>query len=64
MVCEDFRIGCFEPGPTEVNMASESAYMETDIILSAGRDDVIADITSVRQDLTFSVMPSLSIIII
>lgn len=37
---------------------------ETYIILSAGKADVIAEITSVRHDLTFSVIPSLSIIII
>lgn len=36
----------------------------THIILSLGREEVMAEITSVRQDLTFSVMPSLSIMII
>lgn len=38
--------------------------VSTHMILSAGRDDVMAEITSVRHDLTFSVMPSLSIMII
>ena len=33
------------------------------MIFSVGNADVIADITSVRQFLTFSVMPSLSIMI-
>ena len=34
------------------------------MIFSAGNPDVMAEMTSVRQDLTFSVMPSLSIMII
>ena len=34
------------------------------MIFSVGRADVTADITSVRQFLTFSVIPSLSIMII
>lgn len=38
--------------------------IETYIILSAGKADVIAEMTSVRHDLTFSVIPSLSIMII
>lgn len=34
------------------------------MILSAGRFEVIAEMTSVRHDLTFSVIPSDSIMII
>ena len=34
------------------------------MILSAGRDDVMAEMTSVRHSFTFSVIPSLSIMII
>ena len=34
------------------------------MILSAGSEEVMAEMASVRQEVTFSVMPSLSIMII
>lgn len=59
------RIRCLEP-MAERDVRSNRARVDQDthIILSFGRAEVMAEITSVLHSLTFSVIPSLSIIII
>ena len=67
MIRKNFRIRSFEPSDKKVlnkHFCDDRIMLATHIILSPGREELMAEMTSVLQDLTFSVMPSLSIMII
>lgn len=64
VVCEHLRVCGFEPDKRYEHRRLQGWPNATHMILSAGNDEVTAEMTSVRHDFTFSVIPSLSIMII
>lgn len=66
VIREDLWVGRFEPNRKRVQSLAKVCERdgETYMILSFGSADVTAEMTSVRQLRTFSVIPSLSIMII